>query len=289
MEARGSGGRSGRSRLPLAIAVAAIAAGAATFLLRPRSGIIEPAAVDAKSYFTAISARPRGGLSQRPAPDLDRRPGGQHGHAGAARLAPAARARSSGSRAGRSWAPPSPGRASRCCWCWSTCRCRPGRTSARSTSACRRRSGPTGSATSPSRPRSAPASRRSAARWRWRWCGASRAHWWAPASLVVIAFGVITIWLFPVVIDPIFNDFKKLPPGPTRTEVLELAHKAGVDVGEVYRGRREPPHDGRQRLRQRPRALEARRAVRQPAEGLPARRGQGRGRPRARATRSTTT
>ena len=48
------------------------------------------------------------------------------------------------------------------------------------------------------------------------------------------AFGVITIWLFPVVIDPIFNDFKKLPPGQTRTEVLELARKAGVDVGEVY-------------------------------------------------------
>jgi STE24 endopeptidase len=52
---------------------------------------------------------------------------------------------------------------------------------------------------------------------------------------VVIAFGVITIWLFPVVIDPIFNEFKKLPPGRTRSDVLELARKAGVDVGEVYR------------------------------------------------------
>jgi len=60
-------------------------------------------------------------------------------------------------------------------------------------------------------------------------------NWWAPASVVVIAFGVITIWLFPVVIDPIFNDFEKLPPGPTRSDVLELADKAGVDVGEVYR------------------------------------------------------
>jgi STE24 endopeptidase len=62
-----------------------------------------------------------------------------------------------------------------------------------------------------------------------------RRHWWAPGALVVIAFGVITIWLFPVVIDPIFNDFKKLPPGQTRSDVLELAKKAGVDVGEVYR------------------------------------------------------
>ena len=44
----------GRSRLPLAIAVAVAAAAAATFLLRPRSGVIEPAPVDAKSYFTAF-------------------------------------------------------------------------------------------------------------------------------------------------------------------------------------------------------------------------------------------
>jgi STE24 endopeptidase len=51
---------------------------------------------------------------------------------------------------------------------------------------------------------------------------------------VVIVFGVITIWLFPVVIDPIFNDFKKLPPGQTRSDVLELARKAGVKVGQVY-------------------------------------------------------
>jgi len=46
---------------------------------------------------------------------------------------------------------------------------------------------------------------------------------------------VVTIWLFPVVIDPIFNDFEKLPPGSTRSDVLELADRAGVDVGEVYR------------------------------------------------------
>jgi STE24 endopeptidase len=62
-----------------------------------------------------------------------------------------------------------------------------------------------------------------------------RTNWWAPASAVVVAFGVITIWLFPIVIDPIFNKFEKLPPGPTRSDVLELADRAGVDVGEVYR------------------------------------------------------
>jgi STE24 endopeptidase len=50
MEARGS---VGRLRVPLAIAVAVVAAAGATFLLRPRSGMIDPAAVDVGSYFTA--------------------------------------------------------------------------------------------------------------------------------------------------------------------------------------------------------------------------------------------
>src|ERR1700742_3322844 len=42
-----------RARLPLAILVAAVAAWAGTLLLRPRGGLIEPAPVDATSYFTA--------------------------------------------------------------------------------------------------------------------------------------------------------------------------------------------------------------------------------------------
>ena len=62
-----------------------------------------------------------------------------------------------------------------------------------------------------------------------------RRNWWAPAAALIVAFGVVTIWLFPVVIDPIFNDFEKLPPGATRSDVIELAERAGVDVGEVYR------------------------------------------------------
>ena len=40
------------SRLPLAILVAVVAAGAATVLLRPRSDVIEPASVDVKAYFS---------------------------------------------------------------------------------------------------------------------------------------------------------------------------------------------------------------------------------------------
>jgi len=59
-------------------------------------------------------------------------------------------------------------------------------------------------------------------------------RWWIPGSAVVVAFGVITIYAGPVVLDPLFNTFKALPAGEVRSDVLELARKAGVDVGEVY-------------------------------------------------------
>jgi STE24 endopeptidase len=59
-------------------------------------------------------------------------------------------------------------------------------------------------------------------------------RWWVPGSAVVVAFGVLTIYAGPVVLDPLFNTFKALPEGQVRADVLELARKAGVDVGEVY-------------------------------------------------------
>ena len=58
--------------------------------------------------------------------------------------------------------------------------------------------------------------------------------WWVPGSVIVVAFGVISIYAGPVVLDPLFNTFKPLPPGQTRSDVLELADRAGVDIGEVY-------------------------------------------------------
>jgi len=58
--------------------------------------------------------------------------------------------------------------------------------------------------------------------------------WWLPGSVVVVAFGATTVYAGPVVLDPLFNDFKRVAPGQTRADVLELAHEAGVDVGEVY-------------------------------------------------------
>jgi STE24 endopeptidase len=59
-------------------------------------------------------------------------------------------------------------------------------------------------------------------------------RWWLPGAAVVVAFGAITTFAGPVVLDPVFNDFERLPRGELRSDVLELARKAGVDVGEVY-------------------------------------------------------
>ncbi len=59
-------------------------------------------------------------------------------------------------------------------------------------------------------------------------------RWWIPGSVGVVAGAAVITWLAPVVIAPLFNDFKELPPGQARTDVLELARRAGVDVGHVY-------------------------------------------------------
>ncbi len=58
--------------------------------------------------------------------------------------------------------------------------------------------------------------------------------WWAPGALVISGFGVVFTYLGPVVLDPIFNKFTPLPEGETRSDVLDLAERAGVEVGEVY-------------------------------------------------------
>ena len=60
-------------------------------------------------------------------------------------------------------------------------------------------------------------------------------RWWIPGSVAVVIGAAILTWLAPVVVAPLFNKFEPLEPGQARSDVLELARKAGVDVGEVYR------------------------------------------------------
>ena len=224
----------GRFRLPLAILVTVAAAGAATFLLRPRSGLIEPAPVDVQAYFTAfqleraedfrsvqrllglggllvstgtlalLAWRPPRGVFER----LGRRPllGAAAVGAGISLLLVVVGLPLSAWRreraidvglATQSWAD----------WAWDLLL----------SSAINAGFAAAGGLLALVLVRR------------------FRRNWWAPAAGLVVAFGVFTIWLYPVVIDPLFNDFEKLPPGQVRQDVLELAGEAGVDVGEVYR------------------------------------------------------
>ncbi|MGH2980765.1 MAG: M48 family metalloprotease, partial [Solirubrobacterales bacterium] len=60
-------------------------------------------------------------------------------------------------------------------------------------------------------------------------------YWWVGGSVAVVAFAAIFTWLAPVLLAPVFNRFEELPPGETRSQVLRLGERAGVDIGHVYR------------------------------------------------------
>src|SRR3954447_4525669 len=60
-------------------------------------------------------------------------------------------------------------------------------------------------------------------------------RWWIPGSAAIVGVSALMVFAAPVVIDPLFNKFTPLPEGKLRNEVLGLAQRAGVDVGQVYR------------------------------------------------------
>ena len=61
-------------------------------------------------------------------------------------------------------------------------------------------------------------------------------RWWLPGSLAVVAVAAVFVWLAPVVLAPLFNQFSPLPAGSrARSDVLALGRRAGVDIGQVYR------------------------------------------------------
>ena len=58
--------------------------------------------------------------------------------------------------------------------------------------------------------------------------------WWPIAAAGVAVYAIAFVVLAPILLAPLFNDFRKLPPGAARDEILHLADRADVDVGEVY-------------------------------------------------------
>jgi STE24 endopeptidase len=59
-------------------------------------------------------------------------------------------------------------------------------------------------------------------------------QWWIWGSGVVIIFLVISIFIAPVFINPLFNDYTPLKKGAIRDEILSLARANGVPVTNVY-------------------------------------------------------
>jgi STE24 endopeptidase len=59
-------------------------------------------------------------------------------------------------------------------------------------------------------------------------------RWWAVAAAGSVGVGAVFATLAPIALDPLFNAFTVLAEGETRSDVLELARAAGVEVGEVY-------------------------------------------------------
>lgn len=58
---------------------------------------------------------------------------------------------------------------------------------------------------------------------------------WIPGTAAAVALSAAFVFLSPLLLEPIFNRFTPLPRGELRSEVLRLAERSGVDVGEVYR------------------------------------------------------
>ncbi|WP_246060377.1 M48 family metallopeptidase [Herbidospora galbida] len=58
-------------------------------------------------------------------------------------------------------------------------------------------------------------------------------RWWIPASLGAFSLTLALSFLYPVVVEPVFNDFTPLQQGPLRESLLAMADRDGVPVDDV--------------------------------------------------------
>nr|WP_298930982.1 M48 family metallopeptidase [uncultured Erythrobacter sp.] len=58
--------------------------------------------------------------------------------------------------------------------------------------------------------------------------------WWAWSGALVAGAVSFMLLLSPILIEPLFNDYKPIPEGEVRTAVLELASEAGVPEDRVF-------------------------------------------------------
>lgn len=58
-------------------------------------------------------------------------------------------------------------------------------------------------------------------------------RWWIPAAAGAFALTVAVSFAYPVLVEPVFNDFRTLEAGPLRDDLLAMAGRDGVPVENV--------------------------------------------------------
>ena len=67
----------------------------------------------------------------------------------------------------------------------------------------------------------------------WAWARFGR-RFWLVASAGLVAFAIVWVWVWPVVVTPLFNRVEPLPPGPARADLERIAERAGIEVEGVF-------------------------------------------------------
>lgn len=57
--------------------------------------------------------------------------------------------------------------------------------------------------------------------------------WWIPASALAALMVVVASFAYPVLVEPVFNNFKPMEPGPLKSSLIALADKDGLPVKDV--------------------------------------------------------
>lgn len=59
-------------------------------------------------------------------------------------------------------------------------------------------------------------------------------RWWVWSGALAVVGITAVLLVAPVVIEPLFNDYKPLPEGPVRTSLTDLAAKAGIPADRIF-------------------------------------------------------
>ncbi len=59
-------------------------------------------------------------------------------------------------------------------------------------------------------------------------------NWWIYAWVAVSSFSILTAWIYPTFLAPLFNKFTQLEDGDLKSQIMSLAKKIGFNAGGIY-------------------------------------------------------